>query len=759
METKKQSKWCSRLISKLAGTFFWGLYRPRVIDRANVPEKGGVLFVCNRESTLDPLLLSQCSGRRLRFVVPVYSEKDRFPDSIAFGKETIYFSPDDPNSVEEMDRTVLEGLEQGEAIVIFPEGDLTRTEQLSPFRPEYGQVIENCGDYPIIPVYIGGFWGSMFSKARPLGTPVRPVRLLRRATIAFGEPIRSPKGIWSVYARLEELGVDAMMPGRFPEDRQLYIFSRWTLRNCRQFGRQDRIADTTGMNLTGKGTILRILIVRHVLRRYLGKDEKNVGILLPTSVGDILANAALVFDHRVPINLNYTFSNETNNYCIHKVGIKHVLTSKKFFQKLPHLEKLDTQFLFLEDLLRNVPRSAKIQGLLESLLPTCLLERWLGLTRKKPDEINSIIFTSGATGEPKGVMLSESNIASNVLGFMQVLNFDVSDRHFGVLPLFHSFGYTTSMWGSLCLPIRGFYHVNPLESKLVGELAQKQDITVLTMTPTFARNYFRRCPGESFKMVNAAIPGAEKLAPDLAQGWREKYGHSLSEGFGMTELAPVLAVNIPEARLPDPYIPYRKEGSIGRPCPGFAVRIVDPDTGEILPPNQQGMMEVKGASVMRGYFEDPEKTRASFHDGWLSTGDIALRDTEGFIFITGRLTRMAKLGGEMVPLVFVEEKIVKILTDLEKEKGELSDKQETENGVQLAVTSVPDEKKGEKIVVLYTDLALSPEEICRLLLDADLPQLWIPSPVNFRKVEKIPLLGSGKLDLRGIKKVALDLYS
>lgn len=743
----------------MKGIFFAGIYRPRIIDRKNVPQQGGVLLVCNRESTLDPLFLARYCGRKIRFVVPEYTEKDRFPESSAFGKNTIRFLPEDPNSIAEMQKTAADALRNGEAVVIFPEGDLTRTEQLSPFRPEYEKIFENCGDCPIVPVYIGGFWGSMFSKARPKGSPVRPTRLLRRATIAFGEPIRNPKGSWSVFARLEELGVDAMMPGRFPQDRQLYTFARWTLRNCRRFGRKNRIADTSGMNLTGKGTILRILIVRQVLRRYLGPEEKNVGILLPTSVGDILANAALIFDHRVPINLNYTFSNDTNNYCIRKVGIKHVLTSRKFFQKLPHLEKLDTEFLFLEDLLKKVPRSAKIMGLLESLLPTCCLERLLGLARKKPDDLNSIIFTSGATGEPKGVMLSESNIASNVLGFMQVLNFDVFDRHLGVLPLFHSFGYTTAMWGSLCLPIRGYYHVNPLESKLVGELAQKQDITVLTMTPTFARNYFRRCPGECFRSVNAAIPGAEKLAPDLAQGWREKYGHALSEGFGMTELAPVLAVNIPEERLPDPYIPYRKEGSIGRPCPGFTVRIVDPDTGEILPPGQQGMMEVKGASVMRGYYEDPDRTKASFNGDWLSTGDIALRDSEGFIFITGRLTRMAKLGGEMVPLVFVEEKIVKILTDTEKEKGNHSEKQESENGVQIAVSSVPDEKKGEKIVVLYTELALTPEEICRRLLDADLPQLWVPSPVNFRQVETIPLLGSGKLDLRGIKKTAMELYS
>lgn len=324
--------------------------------------------------------------------------------------------------------------------------------------------------------------------------------------------------------------------------------------------------------------------------------------------------------------------------------------------------------------------------------------------------------------------------------------------------MFHSFGYTTGIWAIMTHGVSCFYHYSPLDSRQIGELADKENITIMTTTPTFMRNYLRRCTRENFARMTSVIPGAEKLPIELANAWFDKFGQKPTEGFGMTELSPVLAANIPENMLPDQHNIYRKQGSIGRPCAGFAVRIVHPDTGEVLPVNTEGMMEIKGPSVMMGYYGEPETTAKSFHDGWFVSGDIAKIDNDGFIFITGRQTRMSKIGGEMVPHVLIEEKIGDVVAALESNNETKSDLQEENDGIRWAVTAVPDDKKGEKIVVLYTELPIIPEDICHQLLKNGMPQLWVPQPVNFQKVKKIPTLRTGKLDLCNIKKLALEIY-
>jgi acyl-[acyl-carrier-protein]-phospholipid O-acyltransferase/long-chain-fatty-acid--[acyl-carrier-protein] ligase len=374
------------------------------------------------------------------------------------------------------------------------------------------------------------------------------------------------------------------------------------------------------------------------------------------------------------------------------------------------------------------------------LVPVFLLERYLGLTRIDPDQLMTVIFTSGSTGRPKGVMLSYHNVGSNITSFDQVIDLRRSDVLLGVLPFFHSFGYTVPLWAALALKPKVVYHYSPLEAKPVGQLCRQHGVTILVVAPTFLRTYLRRCEPEDFAKLEVVVAGAEKLSPKLADEFEARFGVRPVEGYGTTELSPVVSTNIPPERAISHDWRSVREGTVGQPIPGVFAKIVDPDTGKDLGVDQPGMLLINGPNVMRGYLGRPDLTAEVIRDGWYVTGDIASIDAEGFIRITGRISRFSKLGGEMVPHLRVEEALVKTLNL-------------NEDQIRMVVTAVTDPKKGERLIVLHTGLAMTPEQICRKLA-GELPLLWIPSPDSFVRVEAIPVLGSGKLDLCGVRRLA-----
>lgn len=521
---------------------------------------------------------------------------------------------------------------------------------------------------------------------------------------------------------------------------------RQMLRACRKWKNELKLADSTGVEMNGGRVFLASLVFRRVFHRLLGRDEKNVGLLMPTSVYGVLANLGLAMDRRTSVNLNYTFGLDTLNYCIRKADVKHVITSQRLLDRFPDL-KLDAELIVMEDAGKQVTALDKLTAFVDAYItPISALEWALGLNKISLDDIITIFFTSGSTGTPKGAMISHRNIAENVGAFFRHLNLTPRDTILGSLPLFHSFGYTTTIWLPAMSFLRCVYHFNPLEPKKIGEMSKKYHCTAIPTTPTFLRGYLRR-PREEFEHTDTVICGAEKLPSDLIDAWEEKFGVRPGEGYGTTELSPVVATNVPKGRRPD-YKDWLREGTIGRPLTNLQVRIVDPDSGEILPVDTPGMLQVKGPSVMVGYYGDPEKTAEVLKDGWYTTGDIASLDKDGFIRITGRLSRISKIGGEMVPHILVEEEIEKALNAACPPED--SDKPE----IRIAVSAVPDVKKGERLIILYRELPMTPEEIGKALHAAGLPNLWIPSAQDFHRVETIPLLGTGKLDLRAIKELA-----
>ncbi|HYO24373.1 MAG TPA: AMP-binding protein, partial [Lacipirellulaceae bacterium] len=487
--------------------------------------------------------------------------------------------------------------------------------------------------------------------------------------------------------------------------------------------------------------LMRSFILRRLLlREVFAHDEKYVGVLLPPSVGGVVVNAAVALAGRVACNLNYTVSADVMNKCIAKSGIRHVLTSKRVIDKLGM--KLNAEVVLLEDFKDKVTKADKAAGAtLAYATPAIVIDRVLGLHRMTGDDELTVIFTSGSTGDPKGVVLSNHNIGSNVEAIDQVVHLRRDDVILGIVPFFHSLGFTVTLWTVLGLDIRAAYHFSPLEAQQVGKLAKKWDATVILATPTFLRNYLRRCDPEDFARLEIAVAGAEKLPTALCEAFEERFGVRPVEGYGTTELSPLVSVNVPPSRSQSGDVGL-KEGSVGRPVPGVAAKIVDPETFAELPVDTPGMLLVAGPNVMKGYLHEPKKTAEVIRDGWYVTGDIARIDKQGFIEITGRLSRFSKIGGEMVPHLNVEEAIQKFV------QGESQDE------LLVVVTSVPDEKKGERLIVVHRPMSKAPSEICEQLKKSGLPNLWIPGADSFLEVDEIPVLGTGKLDLKGLSDLA-----
>lgn len=720
------------------------IYKLRVKGLKNLPKKGGALLVANHVSWLDGIFLILTSTRPVRMIAystyveaPWVAWLSRLYNTIPINVE------DGPKALMKSIKTARNAIENGELVCIFAEGKLTRSGYLQPFQSGLMKIIKGTGA-PVIPVYIDELWGSIFSFHGGKFFWKKPRRWPYPVSIRFGKPVLHPENEKHVQRVVQNLGVDA---ANFRKTYQM-IPPRLFLRKCKSQRFQLKVSDSMGDERTGGMLLTGALVLRRLLNKFVLKpDEKMVGVLLPPSVGGCAVNASLAISGRVPINLNYTLSDSDINYCIQEAGIKTVLTSQKFLEKRPI--EMDANVVLLDDLKTKVTLWDKLVSMFQAfVVPAWIIERIIGLHRVKSDDLSTVIFTSGSTGLPKGVMLSHHNIISNINSADDLLQLSQKDCILGILPFFHSFGYTISLWMPFVRKMRSCYHFNPTDARTVGKMIEKYKATLFATTPTFLRHYLKRCTKEQFASMDVVITGAEKLPQSLAREFEEKFGIFPTEGYGTTELSPVAAVNVPPSRQLDPDEVSAKPGTVGRPIPCVMAKTVNPETMEDLPDGEEGLLFIKGPNVMKGYLNNPEKTAEVIIDGWYNTGDIATIDEDGFIAITGRQTRFSKIGGEMVPHLRIEEIITGIVSDPDAEEAE----------VEVAVTAVPDARKGERLIVLHKHLNKSVDEILKELALSGIPNLWLPSSDSFLEVETIPLLGTGKLDLARIKLLACEAF-
>jgi acyl-[acyl-carrier-protein]-phospholipid O-acyltransferase/long-chain-fatty-acid--[acyl-carrier-protein] ligase len=702
------------------------IFRIRILGQENVPFRGPALLVSNHMSHVDGFLVAACVQRFIRFMVwkPYYELKAL---NWFFRKTKAIPVGGGRDAVRAIQAARTE-LATGHVVCIFAEGAISRTGNILPFKRGMEKIVEGT-DVPIIPVHLDRLWGSIFSFERGRFFWKWPKRIPYPVTVSFGNPMPANSIAHAVRQAIQELAAEATAHRQTAAD----TLPRRLIRSARRNWSHFAMADSTGRELTYGRMLTGGVLVSNWARTL--RDGEMIGVLLPSSVAGALVNVGITLAGRVPVNLNFTAGPEAMAAARDRCAIRTVVTSRVFLAKA----KIEQQagMVFVEDILARAGKVAQLRALLTARLAPA---RLLG-GAARPESLATVIFSSGSTGIPKGVMLSHYNVLANIEAMAQLFWIGERDRIVGVLPFFHSFGYTVTIWFPLIAGCGVVYHPNPTDAKAIGELIAKYKATFLLSTPTFCATYTRKCSQEEFASLRFVLVGAEKLREPIAAAFREKFGVELLEGYGCTEMAPVVAVNAPNFQAGKDSQTGNKPGTVGHPMPGVAAQVVDPATFAPLGANQPGLMLVKGSNRMLGYLGESARTSEVLHEGWYITGDIAAIDDEGFIRITDRLSRFSKIAGEMVPHLRIEDAIADVL-----------------GAAPCAVTSVADDRRGERLAALYVH-EMEPAELWQKLAETDLPRLWIPKRENLYRVEALPQLGSGKLDLRGLKVRAEELVA
>ena len=707
------------------------LYRIRIVGQENIPLHGAALLVSNHVSFVDALLIGASVPRFIRFMLHREYYDIRGLNWFFRLMKSVPVSTSNPRDIVRSLRSARKELEQGQVVCIFAEGAISRLGHLLPFKRGFEKIVEGT-NFPIIPVHLDQLWGSIFSFKEGRFFWKWPKLQPYPVTVSFGAPLPSTATVQEVRQTVLELERQAF---DYRSATHGLLHARF-IRTAKRHWSSFCMADTTGTELSfGKALIGSMLLCR-----WVGKHATNdslVGIVLPASVGGALANIAVFLAGKVPVNLNFTVGQEAMNTAIRQYGINTIITSRVFLSKASVHEI--PGMVFLDEIRKSFTSTHKLLAFISAfLLPSRILERHYGKNQKN-QELATVIFSSGSTGTPKGVMLSHHNILANIESVCQVIHFNPGDKVMGVLPFFHSFGFSISLWLPLITGFGAVYHPNPMDAKTIGETIEKYQATILISTPTFYVGYMRRCTVEEFASLRYVIAGAEKLREQIRKAFKEKYGLDLLEGYGCTELAPVVSVNLPDVVDGTERQIGHKPGTVGHSIPGVAVKVIDPDTGHTLPPRHEGLLIATGPNVMLGYLGQPDLTEQVLRDGWYVTGDIASLDEDGFITIADRMSRFSKIGGEMVPHMKIEEVINTII-----------------GTAASVVTAVPDEQKGEKLIAFYSHNGMSADELWDKLNRSDLPKLWIPKRDNIHCIDSIPLLGSGKVDLKNVKCLAVE---
>ncbi len=681
----------------------------------NIPKSGGVLMLGNHISWIDWLVIQLASPRAIKFVMTrnIYNKwyLKRFLQ--LFDVISISNSASKSAIV-----SIQERLNNGEVVALFPEGHISFNGQLGEFKRGYELALKDT-HHPIVPFYIRGLWGSTFSRARDYYKEIHASQ--RDIIVSFGKPLPSTTLAPQVKQKVVELSYGAW--SHYINTLQPLHYEWLKTTKKRLFKRS--IVDSLGTDLSGGKLLTAVLLFTPQIRAF---RQPNVGILLPSSSIGAIVNLAVLIGGKRAINLNYTASQLGLESAVIQADIESIITSRAFLEKLASRgitlnEATMSRCVYVEDMAQTFSKVKKISA----LLPTTL------------DDVATILFSSGSESLPKGIELTHRNLIANIKQVSDLLNFKKDDAMLNSLPIFHSFGLTVTLLLPLVKGVEVISLPDPTDALGVGKMVARYRATIIFGTSTFYRLYIRNTKLHPlmFQSVRLAVAGAQKLSPDVKDAFKEKFGLVLYEGYGTTETAPVVAVNVPDAleSASMEVIIGHKEGSVGQPLPGTIVKIVDPQTLQELPTHEEGLILIGGIQVMKGYLKEEAKTADAIVEieglRYYKSGDKGRKDADGFITVVDRYSRFAKIGGEMVSLGAVEEAL-------------------WIEGSELLAVAVEETKKGEKIVLLHTGDEERLKERAK-----EIEPLMRPS--EYFLIDSIPKLASGKNDFGKAKAIANHL--
>ena len=707
-------------------------YRVRTVGIESLP-KGGFLLLPNHITWVDAIVLQLACPRPIRYIVDrEFYDKPLLRPFLRI----VRCIPIEPRHSRSAIRAASEQIAAGEIVCLFPEGQLERAGTLLRLRRGY-ELIAHHAKAPVVPVWLDRLWGSIFSFQGGKFFTKWPKEIPYRVTVAFGKSLGAEVAdIPTVREELLKLG-EFCYSQRRNLDRHL---AEACVRGLKRRPFTTAVIDGIDQSKLSRA---KLLGAATALSRLLQKQcpDHRVAIVLPAGKGAVVANLAVALAGKIPVDLNFTMGRAANELACQRAELRTVISAAQFMERLkdfPWPERI----LKLDEIMPKMKTQIFVWWMMSILFPARLFIRLLQIPKKGGHAEALLLFTSGSSGEPKGVVLSHRNIVGNVSQFRELLDAKKNDAILAALPFFHSFGSTVTLWYPLIEGVLIVTYPNPLEVAKNAALIEKYKLTMLLATPTFLRGYLRKAEPQQLRSLRLVITGAEKLPLDLAKSFEDRFKQKVFEGYGLTETSPVVSVNLPEPTPTKPgeqVQPSSRLGSVGKMAPGIAAEIHEPETDRKLSLHETGMLWLRGPNIFEGYLKDRERTAEVLRNGWFKTGDIGRFDEDGFLYIEGRLSRFSKIGGEMVPHEAIEQKIIDLL--------DLSGRDERA----IAVVGITDETKGEALLLLSVvdvDLAM----LRKKLHEAGVPNLWIPKRIQ--RVESVPILASGKLDLKKCSELA-----
>src|SRR6266568_4604741 len=605
-------------------------YRVTALGIDNLPE-GGFLLLPNHISWVDAIVLQLACPRPIRYII----------DQEFYRKPTLHpllrlvgCIPIDTRHSHSAIRAATGKIAEGEIVCVFPEGRLERTGTLLRLQRGY-KLIARYANAAVVPVWLDQLWGSIFSFQGGKFFRKLPKRVRYPVTIAFGKPLKADDA--NVATVREEL----LKLGEFCFSRRPSLH-RHLAEECVR-GLKRRPFATAVIDGLDHSTLSRskLLGAAAALSRFLRRQfaDERIAIVLPANKGSMMANLAVTLAGKVPVDLNFTIGRAANESCCGRANLRVAISATQFMERIkdfPWPERV----LKLDELMPRMKRQIIFWWLISILLPARLLLQLLQIPKEGGHTEAVLLFTSGTTGEPKGVVVSHRNVVGNVSQFRQLLDAKKTDAILASLPFFRTFGSTVTLWYPLIGGVRIVTYPNPLDAAKCAALIERYQLTFLLATPTFLRLYLRKAEPEQVRSLRLIIVGAEKLPLDLASHFEKRFHKKVFEGYGLTETAPVVSVNLPDQqpkKAGEHVQSSSRLGSVGRLAPGIAAEIREPETNRKLSLYETGMLWLRGPNIFEGYLHDPKRTAEILRDGWLKTGDIGRFDEDGFLYIVCRL--------------------------------------------------------------------------------------------------------------------------